>query len=391
MSKLFTSLALIILLSGCYSAEKLIETGQYDQAVNKLSSRLAGKKKKKREDVMNLEFAFKKAQERDLTLEAEYLQDDDEVKWERIYSIHTQIENRQRRVEALIPLVSRDGYQASFQFINTSERKKESKANSADYYYRSAQRLLDESRKTGEKKHAREAYDFIQKINNLYSNYKDVAAMKRQALELGTSHYLVRMVNNTQTIMPIEMENSLLSISVTELNKNWKEFDMRPDPNIRYDFHIIMNLTNLDFSPERERIRVIDDVYETQEEELVVDSRGKPILDSLGKKQYRKVKVKHPFSIEEVSQIKSAILGGRLEWINQQNKNVEFTRPLNVEAVFENRFGRLIRGDKDHLTEDAAKIMRGRPIPFPSNEAMILDAGEKLKLIVKDYIFERER
>jgi hypothetical protein len=391
MSQLFKSLALLILLSGCYSAEKLIETGQYDQAVNKLASRLAGKKKKSREDVVNLEFAFKKAQERDLSSEAEYLQDDDEVKWERIYSIHTRIEDRQRRVEALIPLVSRDGYQASFQFINTSERKKESKANSADYFYRSAQRLLDESRKTGEKRPAREAFDFIQKINNLYSNYKDVAAMKRQALELGTSHYLVRMVNNTQAIMPVQMENALLSISVNELNKNWKEFDMRPDPNIHYDFHIIMNLTNLDFSPERERIRVVDDVYETEEEELLVDKKGKPILDSLGKKQYSKVKVKYPFSIEEVSQIKSAVVGGRLEWINQQNKNVEFTRPLNVEAVFENRFGRLIKGDQDHLTDEATRIMKGRPMPFPSNEAMVLDAAEKLKLIVKDYIFERER
>lgn len=384
-------LILMLLISACSSAHKLIETGYYDQAIQKLSRKLAGSKNKSREDVVDLEFAFKKAQERDLANEADLLQDDDEMKWEKIYHIHTLIEERQRKVESLVPLVSKDGYKASFQFINTSERKKESKSNSAEYFYKSAVRLLEESKNTNDKSKAREAYDFTIKIQNLYSNYKDVSSIKKQALELGTIYYLVRMLNNTQTIMPIQMENALLSISVSELNKNWKKYDMRPDPNIDYDYHIVMNLTNLDFSPEREKIRMVEDVFETEESELIKDKKGNPILDSLGKKQYEKVKVKYPYAVEEITQLKSAIIGGRLEWIQVDNKNIEFTRPLNVEGIFDNKFGRLVRGYKDKMHEDVQKLLRGRALPFPSNENMILDAGEKLKLIVKDYIYERER
>lgn len=50
----------MLLISACSSAHKLIETGYYDQAIQKLSRKLAGSKNKSREDVVDLEFAFKK-------------------------------------------------------------------------------------------------------------------------------------------------------------------------------------------------------------------------------------------------------------------------------------------------------------------------------------------
>lgn len=382
---------LAVLLGSCQSTNELIETGNYDRAIDKLVGKLAGKGKKSRERVVNLEFAFKKAQDRDLGLESTLLEDDDEIKWEKIYSIHNRIEERQRKVEPLIPLVAKDGYQARFQFINTAERKKESKANTASYYYKTAQSLLEEYRQTGHKESARSSYDLLVKIQNLYSNYKDVSLLMKTAKDYGTSHYLVRMVNNTNAVMPLRMEDELLNIAVTDLNRNWKIFDMRSKPGIQYDYHIIMNLTNLDFSPEREKIRIIEDQYEHTEDELITDKKGRPVLDSLGKKQYQKVIIKYPYTIEEIAQSKAAIIGGRLEWINQHTKNIEFSRPLNVEGVFDNRYGRLIKGDRTKMNEEGARLLKGRPLPFPSNEAMVLDAGEKLKHIVKDYIYDRER
>ena len=95
--------------------------------------------------------------------------------------------------------------------------------------------------------------------------------------------------------------------------------------------------------------------------------------------------------MEEVVQFKSAILNGRLEWIHQPSKNVEFSRPLTVEVIFENKYGKLIRGDRDHLSDDSRKKIKSYSQTFPSNESMLLDANEKLKLLVKDYIYERER
>lgn len=119
--------------------------------------------------------------------------DDDENKWEKIYLIHTRIENRQKMIEGLLPLISEDGYRAGFTFINTSERKKESKANTAEYFYKSSQNLLDESKINKDKQAAVEAYALLNKISQLYSNYKDVNAVKKLALELGTKIFWLKL------------------------------------------------------------------------------------------------------------------------------------------------------------------------------------------------------
>ena len=289
MKNLIYFFSLIFFLSSCTNINKIIESGNYDDAISRLTSKLTGKKKKSRENVVNLEFAFKKAQERDLAAEAEYLMDDDENKWEKIYAIHTRIENRQRLVEGLLPLISEDGYKAGFKFINTSERKKESKANSAEYYYKSSQKLLEESKLNKDKQAAIEAYSLLNKISQLYSNYKDVSQLKKLAIELGTKHFLVKIIDNTLNVMPVQMERDLLSIAVDDLNKNWKHFDMKENPLTEYDYHIILNLTNLQFSPEKEKSRIYEDVFEEEIEDVVTDSKGRPVLDSVGKeKKFRK-------------------------------------------------------------------------------------------------------
>jgi hypothetical protein len=369
----------------------MIEKGNYDQAIEKLVHKLAGNKNKKRDDVINLEYAFKKAQSADLALESAYLEDKEESKWLNIYNIHTRIENRQAKIEPLLPIISKDGYQAAFNFINTKERKRESKNNSIEFLYMSAKDLIENSKRTKNKESAREAYNKLLQIDGFTKNYKDIEQLKKETKYYGTSHYLVKIVNNTQTIIPVQLESDLLSISVKELDKNWKAFDMRLDPSVTYDYNIIMNLTSIEFSPEREKTRIIDDVMEEETEEILKDRFGKPILDSLGKEQKRKYTETHTSTLEEVTQVKSAIIGGRLDWINLINNNIEYTKPIQVENLFENKFARLIRGDASKVSKVNQKLLKNRAGGFPSNQNMLLDTGEKLKNIIKDMIFEHER
>jgi hypothetical protein len=382
---------ILISLISCVSTTKMIEKGNYDQAIEKLVHKLAGNKNKKRDDVINLEYAFKKAQSADLALESAYLEDKEESKWLNIYNIHTRIENRQAKIEPLLPIISKDGYQAAFNFINTKERKRESKNNSIEFLYMSAKDLIENSKRTKNKESAREAYNKLLQIDGFTKNYKDIEQLKKETKYYGTSHYLVKIVNNTQTIIPVQLESDLLSISVKELDKNWKAFDMRLDPSVTYDYNIIMNLTSIEFSPEREKTRIIDDVMEEETEEILKDRFGKPILDSLGKEQKRKYTETHTSTLEEVTQVKSAIIGGRLDWINLINNNIEYTKPIQVENLFENKFARLIRGDASKVSKVNQKLLKNRAGGFPSNQNMLLDTGEKLKNIIKDMIFEHER
>lgn len=391
MKSLLPFLSLIILFSSCANVNKMIDRGEYDKAINELVQKLEGKKDKKKEYVLALEYAFQKAQEKDLKYEKALKDEAITENWTKIYVIHNNIAARQTKIEPFLPLQSKDGYQATFKFINVEELKKESKKNTADFYYQSAITLIDEARSSLDKEAARKAYDYLLKIDGLFSQYKDKEQLKKIAYSLGLENYLVKITNNTQNIIPQNIENELLRLSVEGLNRKHKNFEVKSNPAVQYDHYIIMDLRQLEFSPERERIRVYDDINEIETEEIIKDKNGKPKRDSLGKELKQKIKTKYIASVEEITQLKSVLLAGRLEYIHALSGEIEFSKPINVEGVFENNLARLIKGDRNYVTNDCRKKLNGRSLPFPTNEELLLDAAEKMKKLVKDIIYEREK
>jgi hypothetical protein len=179
----------------------MIDRGEYDPAIEKLVKKLEGKKDKKKEYVLALEYAFQKAQERDLKNEKTLRDETLAENWTKIYSIHTLIAERQNKIEPFLPLESKDGYQATFKFVNIDELKKESKKNTAEFYYQSAVTLIDESKRTLDKNAARQAYDYLIKIDGLFNQYKDKEQLKKIAYNLGLENYLVKINNDTKNII----------------------------------------------------------------------------------------------------------------------------------------------------------------------------------------------
>jgi len=389
MKNLCYYLLSLMVLTSCANVDKMIDKGQYDQAIDKLVHKLAGKKNKKKDEVIALEYAFKKAQDRDLRTEKTLRDENIPENWTRVYTIHNQITSRQNKIEGLLPLETNDGYQATFNFVNIDELKKESKRNTADFYYQSALSLIDESRRSGDKNAAREAYNYLYKIDGLFSQYKEKEQLKKDALNLSMENYLVKINNQTNQIIPADVEAELLKWSVDGLNSKFKNFDVRANPAINYDHYILLNLTQIEFSPEREKTRIYDDVNEITTEEVVKDRNGKPRRDTMGKEIKEKVVSRYVATIEEISQLKSVLVGGRLEFINVRSTDIEFTKSLQVEGVFENKMARLIKGDRSYVTDECERKLKGRLVAFPSNETILLDAVEKLKSQVKNIIKDK--
>ena len=391
MKKILTFISILIGLGSCASVDKMIDRGQYDPAIDKLIGKLEGKKDKKKEQVIALEYAFQKAQERDLKREKSLRDENLSQNWSEMYAIHMLISSRQNKIEPFLPLLSKDGYQATFKFVNIEELKQESKKNTADFYYQSALALIDESRRSLDKNAARKAYEYLLKIDELYSQFKDKEQLKKVSYSMGLENFLVKITNNTKTIIPENIESELLRLSVEELNRKYKNYDVKANPSISYDHYINMNLTQLEFSPERERTRVYEDINEVETEEAATDKNGKTKRDSFGKEMKIKVKTKYTASIEEITQSKSVLLGGRLEYIHALSDDIEFNKPIQVEGVFENHLARLVKGDRNYVTDMCRKKLNGKFMSFPSNEELLLDAAEKMKKLVKDIIYEREK
>ncbi|MBK8154216.1 MAG: hypothetical protein IPK61_15120 [Saprospiraceae bacterium] len=381
-------LALVFLsISSCANVNKMMEKGNYDGAISKLVKSLAGKKNKDQEKVIALEYAFKKAQQRDLRTIAAYQQDLKSADWENIYAVYYKIHNRQISIEPLLPLVSEEGYQATFDFVDTEVRLRQAKNETVEYYYQSAVEKLEKSRKNKEKSLARSAYDDLIKIDQLSAKYKDCDQLRKIAIERGAEHFLVKMVNQSQTIMPQKFEEDLLDFSIQDINKLFKVYHTYYSSEIDYDFIIRMNIRNIQFSPEREKSRVYEDIFE---ETIEKEQNHKSERDTISKEKTEKLTVRHTATIEEVLQQKTVALTGDVEWFNVSNNEVYYSRPVEVEAVYENIYGRLIKGDRKYLNDDTKQKLSRNPRPFPTHEEMLHDAGIQLKKKMKGIIFDKE-
>ena len=73
-----------------------------------------------------------------------------------------------------------------------------------------------------------------------------------------------------------------------------------------------------------------------------------------------------------------------------KNGDVEYSEPLAIEGLFENKTARLLKGDADHVSDECRRKLKGRTMAFPKNEDLLLDASEKLKVRVKAIINKRE-
>jgi len=375
---------LLISMPACKSVKSLEESGDYDRAIDLAVKKLSGKSRKSPSIVSALEGAFNKAQDRDMRAINALKQEERDENWERVLRIAQGIAARQRKVEPLLPLIDKDGYQATFNFIRVDDIKSESKEKTAAYLYDRANRLLDESEETGDKGLAREAYRELIKLTEIFTNYRDVEVLLREAKFMGTSFYLLKVENRSNTILPAQFYDRLTRMSTSELNSTWREFHLEAQDGIQYDYLTQMIIRHIAVSPESVKERQYDESREIEEGfEYVLDSKGNVMKDSLGNdiKVPRKIFIKA--TVLEIYQHKAAVVSGDVEIIDLARNNVLRNEPISSEVIFENYASTLAGGDRRALSEQSRRHLGNRPLPFPPNEAMLLDAAERLKPLLR--------
>ena len=84
----------------------------------------------------------------------------------------------------------------------------------------------------------------------------------------------------------------------------------------------------------------------------------------------------------EVQQFKASQIIGQVVIVDMQSQQLVEQFPLESGFVFENLYASF-SGDERALLEEDMALTQGAPVPFPSNEQMIFDAGQDLKLQLK--------
>lgn len=377
-------IATMVFFSACTSLEKMVERGDYDEAIVKVAKRISGKKNKSTRDIKILEAAFKKITEEDLA-NAAYLKNMGRASsWDDVYNTYDRIEERQELIRPFLPLVSKDGYRARFQFADVFELKKEAAEQATAFNYNEAIRLLDVSKKDYNKSAARKAYDALVQIEKYTDRYKDSEHLREEARFLGTNRVLVTLENNTFGFMPREVEEEIMNVNVKELNTFWTKYYTQKTLEHDYDMIARLNLDRIDISPERELVDRYRDTKEIKDGwEYVLDEKGNVMKDSLGNDIKKDRFITVVADVVEIHRTKAALASGRLGLFDAYTGELIESRPFNVEANFSS-YASSFQGDRRALCDRSRNRLRGYPERFPSDLAMSLDVAHNLKEIMKD-------
>lgn len=369
-------------LSSCASPQKMIEEGDYDKALQTALKKLAGKKNKKAKHVVALQDAFAKATAADLRQADRLKVEGRPENWERIYDLYALIRRRQEMIEPLLPLVDEDGIQAEFRFVRTDELEMEAKKNAVAYFYDDAKKLIALGQ-TGDKAAARRAFDQLERINRFYRDYKEKNQLMAIAHELGRTHILFSMRNNAPVVLPSDFEKAILSMNVRDLESHWQLYHTTKQTGLDYDYNVIMNITNIEVTPSLMKEREYREEKEIKDGfEYVLDENGNVMKDSLG----NDIKVDRYVQIQawvlEVFQQKIANVSGQLEFYDTRTNELLDRKMLAADAIFEN-YASTFEGDRRALSKKSKRRIGNRPLPFPTNEALLYDAAQSLKPQIK--------
>lgn len=386
MKRLLLLSVLISLLLSCNGrkqVEKAINSGNYDLAINDALKKLNTNKdsKRKQDYILMLRDAYYKVVARDLDKIKHLKKDDNPELYKEIYETFADLNARQEAIKPVLPLIV-NGKTITFKFNDYSNAIVDYKNKTSDYLYEEGLKLLE----LDEKSKIREAYSIYNYIESINPNYENTRELMDEAHYRGTNFILVNIENQTNQIIPRQLENELLDFNTYGLNQFWTVYHANQENNIAYDYSMQLQLKQINISPERIverqilREKEIIDGWEYQ-----LDRNGNVVKDSLG----------NDIKIDKIIHVKARVF----EF--QQEKNSQIIADVVYMDLITNRlvdrftidsgysFGNLyatFRGDERALYREDLDIINNRRVPFPSNEQMVFDTGEDLKNKLKNII-----
>ncbi len=374
MRRLIYILVVLTSVWACKSVSKMVEKGEYDKAFNYSVKKLTGEKNKKTEYVKALEKTYVKLNSATLK-EIERLNASSKPEnWSKVLQLYNSIEQRQDKLEPLLPLASEDGYVASFDMLSFRNEIQHAEDKTCEYYYNNAVSLLNRSEKIGDKTAAKNALTELQKIDQIKRNYRDTERLKDLALTLGVTRISIQVYNGLRDFHSDNIERSLNDMSLAQLDKTWLDFDYYVRGN-QTDYIVEIELNDIFFTPERERLHT----YSESKEILVSKENVRSDKDStlVEKQIYEKVKA----DISELFREKQSELHGNIRIVNARTNKILKNTPVNVYHDFKGYSCQYI-GDKRALTDDTNKKLDNFLEPFPSDFLMADNLAAAFKDVV---------
>ncbi len=377
----------LALLASCASTDKLLEQGDYEALITKVTRKLVGHKKKD-SYILASEIGFEKLVKKYTDEMANLRANHTARDWERILVKAQTLDRIQNLISPLLPLVSESGYKATFQFVNTNDLIREAKKNAAALYYTQLNSLVTAAN-DGDKPAARDAVYLIDHINRLTGEY-DLTSLRIDLFEKGINNIQVVIEDRSYARLPRSVEDELYYLPINNNDRDWNRFLVAEEDHFyegiakpEVDYKVVLHIDDLRAEPPA--FRTIENNYWKDVPdgwEYALDTKGNVIKDSLGNdiKKDRRIKVKG--TVVETIQTKSAYLIGRMEVIDMKTGYVTYSRLMQFDDSF-NQTTRNYFGDKRAL--EAHQLINVYPSPAPDNIELMMRVVDKAK---REFLYE---
>ncbi len=378
----------ILLIASCGNVKQIqraVYSGEYDKAIDLSLEKIKKKKGKKSADqyVALLKEAYDKAVNRDLNLIDKLVKEPNPEKWRQIYDTYLLLDTRQEKIKPVLPLyLVKQNKQVRFDFQDYTNRILDAKSHLVEHLYKKAKILL----KSHNKSDIRQAYDLLDEIDRIDTGYKDVSQLMQQAHARGTTYAFVKISNETDKVIPKKLQDELLDFSSYGADNFWVEYHSKKQPDKHYDYTVDLKFKQINISPDKEREKEVIEEKEIQDGYTYQkDANGNIVKDSLGNpiKIPRMIKVRSKVHLYQ--QYKEAQVVAQAEITNNSTGQLIDKIPLQSTYVFEHNFA-TYTGDKRAIRNEYLNFLKEKRIPFPTNEQMIYDAAQDIKMQFKDIL-----
>lgn len=237
----------LLLTQGCSNPQKMINKGQYDAVVIKISDKFKKSLKRKSENCGYLQDAFTRANNADMAAIEQLKAENNEANWTKINDIYKKITARQQRLSSLLPIKDSNGKSYDLAIIDVTLARVESQSKAAEFHYNRGVAFLEQANKqqSNYQSAARDAYAEFEAVQKVNSNYKENAKLMAQARELGTINILATFSDNSNSGQSYNKNSMMDSIFYNYRGDTWTKLDYAARPNVKYHFDLIFMVSKL--------------------------------------------------------------------------------------------------------------------------------------------------
>lgn len=381
------ALFIAVLISSCTNSKKALYVGDYDTTINNTVKKLRNGKNKDKQ-VLLLEEAYYKANQRDLGNIAALKAGGNPNKWLSIYYAYSDIQNRQNKVSPLLPLfVKSENRRANIEVVSHQRDFAAAKEKASEYLYAIAVRNIE----SGNKLNAREAFDQLQELKSIYPNFRDVNVQIQRAVNAGTNYVLIKAVNHSGMVMPFNFEQELMNLHTNSLNENWVQYYPEPIAGVDFDYDVVVRIEQVVLSPESVHEKQFRETKTVKDGwDYVLDANGNVQKDSLGNDMKVDRFVDVYCDVIEIEQHKTARIAGTVQYFNRQTNRLMDSFPIAADAIFANNYI-TFNGNRKALSSRVRGLCNNVILPFPNDMELLSEANFQLKNIVRDVLHDHRR